>query len=69
MIPLEHHHEQQLNARDGEAARVAISHPVFDLDALSRLPDRTDSVWFRDWCLTADEKLLETIELVVREGS
>ncbi len=68
MIPLENHDEQKLNARDGEAAGVAVSHPVFDLDALGKLPDRVDTRWFRDWCLQADARLLDTMELVVRAG-
>jgi uncharacterized protein (TIGR00661 family) len=65
MIPLEHHHEQELNALDGEAAGVAVGHPVFDLDALSLLPDRVDREWFREWCLEAEARLLSTIGSLV----
>lgn len=70
MIPLEHHHEQQLNALDGEAAGVAVGHPVFDLDALARLPDpdAMDTAWFRDWCRQADESFLEILGKVVSGG-
>jgi uncharacterized protein (TIGR00661 family) len=69
MVPLDGHHEQQLNARDAELSGVAIGHPVFDLDALSSLPRDPDVAWFKDWCLQADAKLLETVERVARAGS
>jgi len=68
MIPLEGHHEQELNARDGEAAGVAVSHPVFDLDALAKLPERVSHPWFRAWCRSAEARLLETVEGLVRGG-
>lgn len=64
MIPLENHHEQELNALDGEAAGVAVRHPTFDLDALSRLPDRVDNEWFRTWCSQADTRLLDLVAAV-----
>lgn len=65
MIPLEGHLEQELNARDGEAAGVAVSHPTFDLDALSLLPEEIDNQWFRDWCLQADRRLIEACEAYI----
>jgi uncharacterized protein (TIGR00661 family) len=64
MVPLENHLEQRLNASDGQAAGVAVGHPVFDLDALSRLPSEVDNAWFREWCLGAGERLLEVIQRV-----
>ena len=64
MVPLEHHHEQRLNALDAERAGVAVSHPLFDLDALALLPKWVDNEWFRAWCCQADAKLLETVEWV-----
>lgn len=67
MVPLDNHHEQRLNASDGEAAGVAVAHPVFDLDALSRLPDEVDNAWFRAWCLGAGSRLLAAVERV-RDG-
>jgi uncharacterized protein (TIGR00661 family) len=69
MIPLENHLEQELNARDGASAGVAVSHPCFDLDALSRVPDQVDTAWFREWCLQAEPRLLEIVERVVRNGA
>jgi len=64
MVPLEQHHEQRLNARDAEGAGLAIGHPVFDLDALARLPARVDHEWFRAWCLEAEVRLLDALERV-----
>jgi uncharacterized protein (TIGR00661 family) len=64
MIPLDNHHEQRLNARDAERAGVAIAHPTFDLDALSRLPDHVDREWFRAWCLEGDARLLDALERI-----
>ena len=64
MVPLEHHHEQRLNARDAERAGVAIGHPSFDLDALSRMPERVEREWFRAWCLEADVWLLDVLERI-----
>jgi uncharacterized protein (TIGR00661 family) len=66
-VPLDHHHEQRLNARDAERAGLAIGHPSFDLDALSRLPERGDREWFRAWCLEADVWLLDVLERIVRD--
>ncbi|MGD2044648.1 MAG: glycosyltransferase family protein [Gemmatimonadota bacterium] len=66
MIPLENHHEQELNARDGEASGVAIGHPTFDLNALERLPDHADNEWFRDWCRGAPGSLLSTLDHMVQ---
>jgi uncharacterized protein (TIGR00661 family) len=62
MIPLDNHLEQALNAIDGEAAGVAVGHPHFDLDALSLLPERVDTGWFRGWCLEAEGRLLDMVE-------
>lgn len=67
MIPLDHHHEQELNALDGEAAGVAVGHPVFDLDALQRLPEHVDTEWFRAWCLEAEDRLLMTVDALVEQ--
>jgi UDP-N-acetylglucosamine:LPS N-acetylglucosamine transferase len=64
MVPLDGHHEQALNAVDAEQAGVAIAHRDFDLNALSRLPERVDHEWFRAWCLEADARLLETVERI-----
>lgn len=64
MVPLEHHHEQRLNAADAERAGVAIGHPTFDLDALSRLPHHGEREWFRAWCLEADVWLVDTLERI-----
>ena len=69
MVPLENHHEQRLNAIDAELAGVAVSHPVFDMDALDLLPTRVENEWFRAWCAQGDAKLLETLELVVGRGA
>jgi hypothetical protein len=65
MVPLENHHEQRLNALDAELSGVAVSYPVFDLDALASLPRRVENAWFRTWCDQADAKLLETVESIV----
>jgi uncharacterized protein (TIGR00661 family) len=65
MVPLDHHHEQRLNARDAERAGVAIGHTGFDLDALSSLPESANREWFRAWCLEADVWLLDTLERIV----
>jgi hypothetical protein len=65
MVPLDHHHEQRLNALDAERAGVAVGYPSFDLDALSRLPERADTEWFRAWCLEADVWLLDVLERIV----
>jgi uncharacterized protein (TIGR00661 family) len=64
MVPLDDHHEQRLNARDAERAGVAIGQPTFDLDALSRLPERCDREWFRAWCLEGDVRLLDALERI-----
>ena len=64
MVPLDNHHEQELNARDAERAGVAISHPTFDLDALARLPVQLDTEWFRAWCLEAEPRLVDTLERI-----
>jgi uncharacterized protein (TIGR00661 family) len=66
MVPLDHHHEQRLNAQDAERAGVAIGNPTFDLDALSRLPTHVDREWFRAWCLEGDVRLLDVLERIVR---
>jgi uncharacterized protein (TIGR00661 family) len=64
MVPLDHHHEQRLNALDAERAGVALGHATFDLDALSRLPERADTEWFRAWCLEADVWLLDVVDRI-----
>jgi uncharacterized protein (TIGR00661 family) len=66
MVPLDHHHEQRLNAQDAERAGVAIGNPTFDLDALSRLPTEVDREWFRAWCLEGDVRLLDVLQRIVR---
>jgi uncharacterized protein (TIGR00661 family) len=64
MVPLDHHHEQRLNALDAERAGVAIGHPTFDPEALSRIADR-DLEWFRAWCLEGDVRLVDALERIV----
>jgi hypothetical protein len=64
MVPLDDHHEQRLNALDAERAGVALGHATFDLDALSRLPERADTEWFRAWCLEADVWLLDVVDRI-----
>ena len=61
MVPVEDHLEQMLNALDGELSRVGISHPIFDLDALSHLPAQVDTGWFREWCGQAGRILVRVV--------
>lgn len=64
MVPLDGHHEQALNALDAEQAGVAIASADFDPSALLRLPGRTQTEWFRAWCLEADTRLVGTLERI-----
>ncbi|MFN0180308.1 MAG: glycosyltransferase family protein [Gemmatimonadales bacterium] len=53
LVPVEHHAEQQWNARDAVQAGLGISDRRFDLDRLARIRDRPDTGWFREWVASA----------------
>ncbi len=64
MTPVEHHLEQQLNARDAEQSGVGRHVPGFDVAALDTLDQGRDPSWFRTWCQRAESVLMETIEQI-----
>lgn len=57
MVPVEHHAEQQWNARDASQAGLGITDARFDLDRLSTLPLDPGNLQFREWVASADQVL------------
>ncbi|HEV8196024.1 MAG TPA: glycosyltransferase family protein [Gemmatimonadales bacterium] len=66
LVPVEHHAEQQWNARDATQAGLAITDRKFDFDRLESIRERPDPSRFREWVLTAEGALERAMQAALR---
>jgi uncharacterized protein (TIGR00661 family) len=61
LVPVEHHAEQEWNARDAAQAGLGVTDKRFNLDRLSSLPTGYDYGGFREWVGSAQHSLERVI--------
>ena len=68
LVPVENHVEQQVNALDAQAAGLGLAETRFCLDRLAELPDRLPREGFCRWVDSAPAKLLQAVELAMKNS-
>jgi uncharacterized protein (TIGR00661 family) len=61
LVPVEHHAEQQWNARDAVQAGLGVADRRFNLDRLNELPSQPDTQRFRNWVASSSAALERAI--------